>query len=76
MPRFRVWNIINPPARPAHFPVESPEAGAALIARLAAEQLQDEHVTCNVFGLEVQVAGGKWEEWEDEQGRNVGEVFG
>lgn len=73
---FRVWNIVNPPAEPAYFPVDSPEAGARLIDRMANEQLPDETIVCNAFGLEVQeAAGGEWEEWYDEDGRDVDEAF-
>lgn len=70
--KLRVWNIINPPAAPIRFPVDSPEEGARLIEKLANQQLQHDHIFANAFGLEV-FEDGDWCEWYSDEGQDIDE---
>ena len=75
MTMYRAWRVANPPAEPERFVVASPACGAALIEALAAKDLKDASIHSNAFGLEVLNDDG-WEEWYDEDGRDVDEAFG
>ena len=70
MTAYRVWYIVNPPARPTYRKVESPETGAALIDSIAEKQLRNSRIYANVFGLQVK-EGDEWVEWEDENGYDI-----
>ena len=62
--RLRVWVIINPPSAPEYRSVATPEEGAHLIHRVANEQLKDDRIWANAFGLEV-FEDGEWTDWGD-----------
>jgi hypothetical protein len=68
---YRVWNVVNPPNAPTFYSVDSPEAGAALIDKLARMQLNSFVVSSNAFGFET-VEDDEWTEWCDEDGENIG----
>jgi hypothetical protein len=74
MSNLRVWNIINPPTKGTFYSVESPEEGAALISKMADEQLKQSWIHSNAFGLEV-FEDGEWTDWYDDEGRDVNEAF-
>jgi hypothetical protein len=83
-----VWNSINPPTHMRYYRVGTPNEGAQVIGHLAAEQLKDDKIHSNAFGLmrsepKVVEAGGdltrvdglEWCEWYDDEGRDVDEAF-
>lgn len=67
---LRVWNIINVPNSPDHYSVDTPKEGYDLITDMANEQLQNNLITSNAFGLEV-FENGEWTEWCDEFGDDI-----
>jgi hypothetical protein len=70
---LRVWWIVNPPAEgdnTFYLPVDTPDEAIERIDETAAALLQVEECWGNVFGLEVW-NDYKWEEWEDDEGRNI-----
>lgn len=67
---LRVWNVINPPSPANLYPVKSVVQAKRLIKFLAEEQLEDEAVISNAFGLQV-FGDGEWREWEDDEGRDI-----
>jgi hypothetical protein len=71
---LRVWNIINPPAEPTHYPVNDVEHAKRLIIALAESQLLQSWITANVFGLEV-YTNGDWEEWESFDGDQIDDLM-
>jgi hypothetical protein len=71
---LRVYNIINVPNIPEHYPVEHIHHAKELIDALAKSQLLDETIISNVFGLEV-FEDGEWIDWQDEDGRDLDEHF-
>ena len=71
--RYRVWVIINPPSSPEFRSVDSPEEGARLIYRVAIQQLQDDRIWGNAFGLE-EYRGSEWSEWENDEYEDVREL--
>ncbi len=74
-PKLKVWNVINPPNEPIWwYPVDSPEEGALLIERLANEQLQDDTIFANAFGL-CEWDGDEWTEWYDDEGNSVDDIL-
>ena len=74
--KLQVWNIINPPASPSHYPVSSPEEGHALIERMASNQLRDRRIFANAFGLEVfNEEDNEWEDWYSDEGEELDEYM-
>ena len=71
---LRVWNVINPPGEPLWYPVETPEEGARLIDQLANEQVKDDAVFANAFGL-CEWDGEEWTEWYDDEGNDVDDIL-
>lgn len=69
---MRVWNVINPPNEPDRYPVNNPAHAYMLIQALAETQLLVADVYSNAFGLEV-YRDGEWEEWNDDEGRELDE---
>lgn len=67
---LEVWAIRNPPNKGDRFPVPTPEAGARLINKMAREDLKDDAVWGNAFGMEV-FEGGEWTEWYDDDGDDI-----
>lgn len=53
--------------------VNSPAKAKKLIDKLALEQLKDESIMFNAFGLEV-YEDGEWSEWYDENGDGIDEA--
>lgn len=72
--QYRVWNVINVPGPAHYYTVSSPKQGHALIEEMADLQLTQPTIESNVFGLQVMGSEG-WEEWYDEEGRDVDEAF-
>lgn len=72
MKKLRVWNVINPPRTPNYHDVNSPNEAVAKINELAAEQLKDDAIFANAFGLEV-FEDGEWSEWYSEDGEDIRE---
>lgn len=70
--RFEAWCVNNRGF--IRQPVESPLDGKLWIERESQRQLADPRITFNAFGLEVMGEDG-WEEWYDDEGRNVDEAF-
>jgi len=67
-----VWNMHDPPHTVDRYAVKDLAEAKSLIRRLVAEQLKDESIGCNAFGLEVYAgdsgqveAEDRWEEWAD-----------
>ena len=71
---LRVWNIVNPPNNPLLYSVSSPKEGKQLIDNLADEQLKDDSITSNAFGLKV-FEDGEWCEWYNHYGDDISEAF-
>jgi len=71
---LRVWNVINPPNKPAYYPVSTPQEAYKKIVELSAVQLMNPNVFSNAFGLEV-FEDGEWSEWYNEYGEDVSEAF-
>jgi hypothetical protein len=72
---LRVWHNQNGPVEQGgqthHYHVTSPEEAAKVILECAAEDLTDESVAFNAFGLE-EYDCGEWCEWiEPEEGHDV-----
>lgn len=65
---LRVWHIQNPPSRPMHYSVDTPEEAAQKIDELATLDLTTDLIWANAFGLEeyVDIEWG-WCEWHDEE---------
>ena len=70
---LKVWNVINPPRQPTWHPVKSPDAGALLILKLANEQLKDDSIFSNAFGM-CEWDGDEWTEWYDDEGNDVDDI--
>ena len=69
---LRVWWIRNAP-RPAEYHlVTDAESAHYILEALAQNDLRDDRVDNNIGGLEV-YNDGEWEEWYDEEGRNIDE---
>ncbi len=71
MTKYRVWCVNN--AGKQEFMVNSPAKAKKLIDKLALEQLKDESIMFNAFGLEV-YEDGEWSEWYDENGDGIDEA--
>lgn len=73
---LRVWNMVNMDSENSEirrFPVPNVQTAAFLTDVLAKDQLTNDNVACNAFGLEV-YEKGEWVEWEDEEGRELRDV--
>jgi hypothetical protein len=69
---FRVWAITNPPRQPDYYTVAGPTEGKNRVEQLIEEQLLDDSVWGNAFGLQIQDPITKdWSEWHDECGMGV-----
>lgn len=55
-------------------PVNTPQEGYDWIQKTANRQLEATNIEWSVFGLEVYAEDG-WEEWYDEEGRDVDEAL-
>ena len=73
MPKYRVWNVINPPNDAELIPVKSPVEGLKLIDKLTEQQLNDASIWGNAFGLE-EFTDGEWSEWYSEDGDDIRQV--
>jgi hypothetical protein len=64
--KYRVWNAINPPANMFYYAVDSPEEAIDVIMDLIDEQVEDNNIFSNAFGLQVRDdIYDTWDEWED-----------
>ena len=79
-----VWNAINPPSEMHYYEVANVGEAKRLIREQTDDQLQDDSIVSNAFGLMVCVpvddpnpdipdSDGywEWEEWENDQGEDV-----
>lgn len=67
--KYKVWNAINPPAIMDYYIVDTPEEAAEMIVEMSNDQLDDDNIHSNAFGLEVYDSlHGVWEEWDNEDG--------
>jgi hypothetical protein len=73
MTDYRVWYVINPPAKPTYIYVKDPQTALALIKNEIARQLKDNTIFANAFGLEV-FEDGAWSEWYDDNGFDIMEL--
>jgi hypothetical protein len=55
--------------------VESLEHAHQLIDAIAKSQLLDHNITDNAMGLEVMNVDGEWEDWYDDEGRDLDEYM-
>jgi len=69
---LRVWNIVNVPNFAIYVPVSTPEDAIRIINYMAEDQLKEERITSNVFGLEV-FEDGEWTDWYNELGEDIDE---
>jgi len=70
-----VWRIINPPAKPTWYNVETPHDGKLLIDTLARADLKNASIWANVFGL-CEWDGTEFTEWYDpETGEGIDGAF-
>lgn len=67
---YYVWNAVNPPANMYWYGVASPENGARLIGVLAHEQLENDAIHSNAFGL-VCYEDSEWVDWYSEDGEDI-----
>lgn len=67
---LRVWVIVNPPSDPKYYPIDTPKDAKTLIDAIADEQLKNDDIDCNAFGLEV-YEDGEWCEWYGEDGEDI-----
>lgn len=71
---YRVWNIINPPnGEVKYYSVLGPIQAQIVIEALAQQQLTDDTIVCNAFGLETDETG-EWEEWVNGVGESIDEA--
>ena len=69
---LRVWRVANIPNELEYYPVDSPEAGAKLVNRLAARDLRNPRITSNMFGMVVyEAADHDWHEWYGDKDQTV-----
>lgn len=67
-----VWNMTDPPHKMDRYAVKDLDEAKSLIRRLVKQQLKDDSVGCNAFGLEVFVDGIlEWEEWDNNEGDDI-----
>ena len=79
--QLAVWNSINPPTEMKYYGVKTVQEAKDLINELTAEQLKDDTITANAFGMVkcVKTYDEKkeywdiyaWEEWADEEGNDI-----
>jgi hypothetical protein len=70
--KLKVWTIVNVPNHPVRIPVDSIDEAKALIRKLVQEQLQDDYIVSNAFGLEEwDELDKEWLEWEDNDGFDI-----
>ncbi len=72
--KLRVWWIRNVPNKPTLYPVSSIKEALAKLGELEAKDLTDSSITSNAGGLE-ELVDGEWEEYYDEVGRNIDEIW-
>jgi hypothetical protein len=58
-----------------HHTVKDASHAVVKISVLADEQVNDESVDWNIFGLEIYDAKGGWEEYYDEEGQDINEIM-
>lgn len=58
------------------YPVECTGEAIEVINREADKQVNDESIDFNVFTLEVYTDHGEWEEYFDDEGRDIHELMG
>ena len=56
-----------------HRTVATPAEAFQWIERRASRQVHDESISWNTLGLEVMNDAGEWEEWYDDEGRDIDE---
>ena len=72
MTDYKVWHVQNPPTKGRRYTVKTPQEGAMLINQLAHQDLQNESIECNAFGMEYwDEAHLGWFEWYDDEGNDV-----
>lgn len=82
MKHYYVWNIINVPNKPDYYKVTSPFNAMQVIEKMADEQLEDDSIDSNAFGLLVGEGDNlphpsadremlHWEEWENKDGEDI-----
>ena len=72
--RFRVWHAQNIPSAMTLYAVTGVEEAKALIDRLILEDLEDESIKSNAFGLEELETDG-YHEWQNEMGQDIAEIM-
>lgn len=71
VPPLRVWHAFNDGSHKMHHHnVNTPEEAIKLIDKLGKEQLHDDSIDFNAFGLEEYV-DGVWSEWYNEDGDDI-----
>ena len=71
-----VWNMTDPPHKMDRYAVRDLAEAKDLIRRLTTEQLKDDSIVCNAFGLEVYEGENfDWEEWEDTDGNSITDLM-
>jgi len=73
--KYKVWNVINPPAKPLFLYVDCPETAKQIIEIMAIAQLCNPMIISNAFGLLELDEDGEWTEWYNEEGEDVFEAF-
>jgi len=77
-----VWNMTDPPHTISRYAVKDLDEAKSLIRKLTDDQLKDDSIGCNAFGLEIfdtsrddpkNLRGtGEWVEWESpEDGEDI-----
>lgn len=79
MQNMRVWWIPQVPMKPFHVPVKDLKEAKLVLDTLGKyDRFQFDNKIkpdyCNCGGLEVQTENGEWEDWMDEEGRNIDEI--
>lgn len=68
---LRVWHTVNPPAEPEYHYCATVQIASKTIKELIDQDQLDETIKANAFGLEIYNPSIGWEEYYDEQGRDI-----
>lgn len=72
---LRVWTVVNPPAAPSYYPVESPDHALRVIESMIIRQGRNPSIWMNVHGLQV-YDGDEWAEWYSDDGEDINDWGG
>jgi len=72
---IRVWHVQNVPNKAEHYQVSCWEEAIALLDTLITDDLNNQNVFSNAFGMEEYDATLGWSEWYDELGDDIMHIY-